>query len=157
QLGVSEAERADYLRAELLALRGWAGIVRQIEERPDRVPARDITVTLRGYLAVRLLYERAALEHAARQVSFSGPLSALRSSLRSWLPRETAPAETERAWTLFHVAQLCGLDASIVEHWSARHVAAIESELLELNGLRCRRILHQAFERTIRHRVYDAL
>ena len=38
-------ECADYLSAELLALRGWAGIVRQIEERPDRVPARDLTVT----------------------------------------------------------------------------------------------------------------
>src|SRR5438105_4758775 len=70
QLGVADAEWEDYLGAELLALRGWAGIVRQIEERPDRVPARDLTVTLRGYLAVRLLFERAALEHPARQISF---------------------------------------------------------------------------------------
>ena len=61
QLGVHDDEREDYLSAELLALRGWAGIVRQIEERPDRVPARDLTVTLRGYLAVRLLFERAAI------------------------------------------------------------------------------------------------
>jgi uncharacterized protein YbcC (UPF0753/DUF2309 family) len=76
-LGVVEAEYEEYLRAELLALRGWAGIVRQIEERPDRVPARDLTVTLRGYLAVRLLFERAALEHAAIDAGFDGPLSAL--------------------------------------------------------------------------------
>src|SRR5207248_1467134 len=78
QLGVAHDECADYLSAELLALRGWAGIVRQIEERPDRVPARDLRVTLRGYLAVRLLVERAALDEAARQLSFEGPLSALR-------------------------------------------------------------------------------
>src|SRR5207248_2608565 len=44
ELGVTDEEWPDYLSAELLALRGWAGIVRQIEERPDRVPARDITV-----------------------------------------------------------------------------------------------------------------
>src|SRR4029077_20476574 len=80
QLGVAEGERADYLRAELLALRGWAGIVRQIEERPDRVPARDLAVTLRGYLAVRLLFQRAAIAHAAQTLSFRGPLS----SFRSW-------------------------------------------------------------------------
>src|SRR5207248_2626537 len=43
---------SEYLAAELLALPGWAGIVRQIEERPDRVPARDLKVTVRGYLAV---------------------------------------------------------------------------------------------------------
>src|SRR5579871_4457648 len=77
-LGVAADEFADYLGEELLALPGWAGIVRQIEERPDRVPARDLTVTLRGYLAVRLLFERAALDHAARHLSFSGPLSGLR-------------------------------------------------------------------------------
>jgi uncharacterized protein YbcC (UPF0753/DUF2309 family) len=157
QLGVAGDERADYLSAELLALRGWAGIVRQIEERPDRVPARDITVTLRGYLAVRLLFERAALDQAARQLSFRGPLSDLRPSLRDRLPRPLVPTTLERAWPLFHVAQLRGLDASIVEHWTAQNVAALESELRELDGTRRRRILHQAFERAIRHRLYDAL
>src|SRR5439155_10476901 len=64
-LGVSSDEFAEYLGATLLALRGWAGMVRQLEERPDRVPARDLSVTLAGYLAVRLLFERAALDHAA--------------------------------------------------------------------------------------------
>jgi len=157
ELGVAEEESEEYLSAELLALRGWAGIVRQIEERPDRVPARDITVTLRGYLAVRLLLERAALDQAARQLSLDGPLSDLRPRLRERLPRPTAPSVPERAWPLFHVAQLFGLDAPIVEQWTARNVAEIESELQEIHGVRRRRILHQAFERTIRHRLYDAL
>ena len=160
ELGVAPGENdecADYLRAELLALRGWAGIVRQIEERPDRVPARDLTVTLRGYLAVRLLFERAALDEAARQLRIRGPLSELRLWLRNRLPRLPAPTVLERAWPLFHVAQLCGLDPSIVEQWSARHVAELESELHELDAVRQRRILHQAFERAIRHRLYDAL
>ncbi len=157
QLGVADDERADYLSAELLALRGWAGIVRQIEERPDRVPARDLTVTLRGYLAVRLLFERAALEHAARQLSFAGPLSVLRPWLRNRLSQPPAPTALDRAWPLFHVAQLCGLDASVVEQWTVGNVAELEHELRELDGVRQRRILHQAFERAIRHRLYDAL
>jgi uncharacterized protein YbcC (UPF0753/DUF2309 family) len=157
ELGVAGDEYAEYLSAELLALRGWAGIVRQIEERPDRVPARDLTVTLRGYLAVRLLFERAALEEAARQLSFDGAPA----DLRAWLRRQRrAPlplTPVERAWPLFHVSQLCGLDPSIVEQWTPWHVAELERELQDLNGLRRRRILHQAFERTIRHRFYDAL
>src|SRR6185436_7079453 len=157
QLGVADAEYENYLGAELLALRGWAGIVRQIEERPDRVPARDLTVTVRGYLAVRLLFERAALDAAARQLSVGGPLSDLRSQLRHQRRPALAPTTLERAWPLFHVAQLRGLDASIVEQWTARHVVALESELRELDDLRRRRILHQAFERAIRHRLYDAL
>src|SRR5215475_2898137 len=157
QLGVADDEWVDYLSAELLALRGWAGIVRQIEERPDRVPARDLAVTLRGYLAVRLLFERAALEDATREISFDLPLSMLRSSLRSRLPESSTPTVFERAWPLFNVAQLCGLDASVVEQWSASNVAEVESELQEIDSIRQRRLLHQAFERTVRHRMYDAL
>jgi uncharacterized protein YbcC (UPF0753/DUF2309 family) len=157
RLGVRDDEREDYLSAELLALRGWAGIVRQIEERPERVPARDLTVTLRGYLAVRLLFERAALDDAARQLSFDGPLPALRDSLRHQLPVASPPTAMERAWPLFHVAQLCGLDPSIAEQWTPRQIRELESELRRLDGVRRRRILHQAFERAIRHRLYDAL
>jgi uncharacterized protein YbcC (UPF0753/DUF2309 family) len=157
QLGVASEEWTDYLTAEVLALRGWAGIVRQIEERPDRVPARDLTVTLRGYLAVRFLFVRAAVEHAAREISFEGPLSTLRSSLRNRLPEPWSPTAVERAWPLFHVAQLCGLDASVVEQWTTLNVTEVEAELREIDRIRQRRILHQAFERTIRHRVYDAL
>jgi uncharacterized protein len=157
KLGIADDECADYLGAELLALRGWAGIVRQIEERPDRVPARDLTVTLRGYLAVRLLFERAALDRAARQVGFEGPLPELRLWLRDRRRGRPVPTTVERAWPLFHAAQLCGLDASIVEQWTARHVADLESELQQIDGMRRRRILHQAFERAIRYRLYDAL
>jgi uncharacterized protein YbcC (UPF0753/DUF2309 family) len=155
ELGVADHERTAYLRAELLALRGWAGIVRQIEERPDRVPARDLPVTLRGYLAVRLLFERAALDSAARGLGVA--LSELRRLLRDRMPRPLAANVIERAWPLFHVSQLCGLDASMVDQWTDRTVAELEAELTELDSVRRRRVLHQAFERTIRHRLYDAL
>jgi uncharacterized protein YbcC (UPF0753/DUF2309 family) len=156
-LGVPQEEFEDYLSAELLALRGWAGMVRQIEERPDRVPAREIIVTLRGYLAVRFLFERAALDYSARQLSFHGPLSELRLFLQDQLPQQMAPSAPDRAWPLFHVAQCFGLDASIVEQWTARDVAELEWELKQIDGMSCRRILHQAFERAIRNRLYNAL
>jgi len=156
-LGVRDADRYKYLAGELLALRGWAGIVRQIEERPDRVPARNLTVTLRGYLAVRLLFERAALTEAARQVGYTGTFADAPDHFRERVSPPPPPTIDERAWPLFHVAQLCELDSSIVAQWAPRHVADLESELRDLDGLRRRRILHQAFERTIRHRLYDAL
>jgi len=158
ELGVAPEEWPDYLTATLLALPGWAGMVRQIEERPDRVPARELPATLVGYLAVRLLLERAALAYAARHaVGYNGPLSALRSFLRARVPEPVPPTTQERAWPLFHVAQLGGLDASIVEQWTARDVAHLESELREIGGVRRRRILHQAYERSLRHGFYDAL
>src|SRR5690606_13716216 len=80
-----------------------------------------------------------------------------RSLLRERLPAPSRPTAIDRAWPLFHVAQLCGLDASIVEAWTPRQVADLEAELVELNDVRRRRILHQAFERFIRYRFYDAV
>ena len=157
-LGVAQSEWADYLTDTLLALRGWAGMVRQIEERPDRVPAKELPATLAGYLAVRLLLERAAIEHAARgELSFEEPIASLRDSLRTRVPHSGPPTFQERAWPLFHVAQLCGLDASIVEQWAPATVKQLEFELHELDGVKQRRFLHRAYERAVRHRVYDAL
>ena len=156
-LDVADAEWPAYLGAELLALRGWAGIVRQIEERPDRVPARDIMVTLRGYLAVRLLFERAALDEARRAIGFTGPLAGLRPMLRAARPEPPVRSAADRAWPLFHVAKLRGLDAPQVDQWTAAQVAELESELRDIDGFARRRILHQSFERTIRYRFYDAL
>src|SRR5262245_60516270 len=100
QLGVREDERESYLTATLLPLRGWAGMIRQIEERPDRVPARELQADLTGYLAVRLLFERAAVDWGARRLSFEGRLSDLRSFLRASAPAAAAPTNTERAWPL---------------------------------------------------------
>jgi uncharacterized protein YbcC (UPF0753/DUF2309 family) len=157
QLGVASDDWEEYLTATLLALRGWAGMVRQIEERPDRVPAHELPATLAGYLAVRLLFERAAASYAARQLGFEGPPSSLRAFLQARVPPPTPPTPQERAWPLFHVAQLCGLDASIVEQWTGGDVGQLESELREIDGVRRRRFLHRAFERALRHRLYDAL
>jgi uncharacterized protein YbcC (UPF0753/DUF2309 family) len=157
EIGVASDEWTDYLTSTLLALRGWAGMVRQIEERPDRVPARELPATLAGYLAVRLLFERAALVYAAGQVGFDGPLSSFRAFLRARVAQAPLPTVQERAWPLFHVAQLNGLDASIIEQWTADDVARIEAELRVLDGVRQRRILHRAYERALRHHLYDAL
>jgi hypothetical protein len=157
-LGVVEAEWADFLTATVLALRGWAGMVRQLEERPDRVPAKELPATLTGYLAVRLLLERAALDHAAHhEIGRREPLSSLRAYLRERVPPVVAPTTQERAWPLFHIAQLCGLDASIVDPWTADDVRLIESELNELSRVRQRQFLHRAYELAVRHRLYDAL
>ena len=127
----------DYLSAELLALRGWAGIVRQIEERPDRVPARDLTVTLRGYLAVRLLFERAALDACCPATLLRrAAVGPARVACASRLPGRPAP-HGARA----RVAALsCGaaLRPRCVDCGAVDRVGTwrkLESELQELDGV----------------------
>ena len=56
-LGVPESDWEDYISATLLALRGWAGMLRQIEVRGDRavhpVPAGSLVEFLARALAAR--------------------------------------------------------------------------------------------------------
>ncbi|MFO7567783.1 MAG: DUF2309 domain-containing protein [Enhygromyxa sp.] len=151
-LGVGEDEHREFLAATALALRGFAGMVRQLEERPDRVPVYPIPATLAEFLAVRLLLERVAIEHVAA-TRLRAPVTDLRR--RSQAP--PGPSLSERTWPLFQVAQLCGFWAADVAGFEPNQLAALERELLEFDGLACRELLHLAYERHIRQRFYDAV
>src|SRR5206468_1649383 len=86
-LGVADAERGDYLAGTLLALRGWAGMLRQMETNAEWTVHPAPPGTLHEYLAVRLILERLALRHVARE-ELSGPveLPDLRAALRRRVP-----------------------------------------------------------------------
>ena len=157
-LGVDEDEHEQYLGDTALALRGWAGMVRQIEERPDRVPALAVPATLTDFLAVRLLLERAAIAHTARMdARITVPLDALRAELRARLPPRVPLSDEERAWPVFHVARLAGLSAEWIDAATPSEIDALERELSENDGVERRRVLHLAYERRLRHRFYDTL
>lgn len=156
-LGVPAEEREEYLEATALALRGWAGMVRQLEKRPDRVPAKSLPANLAEYLAVRLLLERAALAHAAAEAGLAAEPSALRAVLRASLPDETPASLEERAWPLFNAAQLCGVGVAEVAGLTPEQVAAWEAELRAFSEVARRRVLHAAYEGHLRARLCDAV
>ncbi|MFM7320153.1 MAG: putative inorganic carbon transporter subunit DabA, partial [Armatimonadota bacterium] len=52
--------REELLTLELLALPGWAGLIRRLEEEPELAPYRPVPATLDDFLAVRLLLTAAA-------------------------------------------------------------------------------------------------
>ncbi len=160
-LGVSEDEAERFLAATALALRGWAGMARQFERRPDRVPALPLPATLTEFLAVRLLLERVALAHAAgRLPGADANLSGLRERLGAAAPAAPAapqPSGVERAWSLFHAAQLCGATAGELAGLSEAQAAALLGELESFGPLERRRALQAAYDRHLRARVCDAL
>jgi uncharacterized protein YbcC (UPF0753/DUF2309 family) len=156
-LGVREREWPGFLGATALALRGWAGMVRQLEERPDRAPAMPLPARLTDFLAVRLLLERVALDHAVRKLALTCSLADMRSSLEQQALAPPPPSEAERAFSLFHAAQLCGIAASDVRRLTAAQIQELELELQAFDEIERRRVLHLAYERHLRHRFYDAL
>ena len=156
-LGVEESEWSDYLQATALALRGWAGMVRQLERRPDRVPAQSLPARLADFLAVRLLLERLALEHAVSTKGLEGPLSSLRERIRGQRRESQVRSELVRAWRFFHVAQLAGIGASAMENLTAADLGVFEGELAQFESVERRRVFQTAFDRHLRARVCDAM
>ena len=156
-LGIPETEWESFLVEDALSLRGWAGMVRQFEERPDRVPAFAIPARLVDYLAVRLLLCRAATTHAARKARVDCPLEELRTRLRAQLPATPESTAVDRAWPVFQIAQLCGFDATTLDALSEAEITDLEAEITCLTSVDRRRLLHLAYERHLRNRFYDAL
>jgi uncharacterized protein YbcC (UPF0753/DUF2309 family) len=156
-LGVAEAEREPFLLATSLALRGWAGMMRQVEERPDRVPVHAPPATLSGLLAVRLLLDRAAASFVVRTHGVAKSLPELWAARDEIAPRPPLRHPSELAWQLFHVAQILGLAGDELERLDAEQARALVAELDAFGALARRRAFHLAYERRYRLTILDAL
>ena len=158
QLGVPEKEWDDFVAASLLALKGWAGMIWQMESRSDRVPHPVPPGSLIEFLAVRLVLERFALARIAREeLHFNGSLQQLREYAREHIANRDKPTGSQRAFLIFQLAQLLDWSPAELHELSRKQWAALVAEVESFNSLERRRLFHQAFERRIYTQALDAL
>jgi uncharacterized protein YbcC (UPF0753/DUF2309 family) len=135
---IGEANWADVLQDELLALPGWAGLMRRLEEDPGLAPHELVPCSLMDFLAVRL--------------TMSGV--AARRGILETLPEEP-PLKTEekrrlsRAARIYDAARVVSLSARETANLSEHEWAAFVREVREFKGVERRRIFHLAYE--LRH------
>jgi uncharacterized protein YbcC (UPF0753/DUF2309 family) len=157
-LGVAPEEWEDYLSATLLALRGWGGMVRQIEEREDRVVHPIPAGSLIEFTAVRLVLDRLALAHAAREnLGFAGPLHALRDELRKHIHRPSASSVEQRAFIVFQLAQVLGWTPMELHRMDEASWTRLVGEIEAFSGTERRRVFHLAYERRFNTQALDAV
>jgi uncharacterized protein YbcC (UPF0753/DUF2309 family) len=157
-LGVGEHEWDTFLSATLLALRGWGGMVQQVEQRGDRVVRPVPEGSLVEFLAVRLLLERLALAYVARDaLGFTGPLSALRHELRRRVDRPRPASVEQRAFLVFQLAQVLGWTPEDLYRLDEREWAKLLEEIESFSALERRRIFHLAYERRFNTQALDAI
>ncbi len=157
-LGISPDELNDFIPLSILALRGWAGLVWQMESRGDRVPLPAPDGSLVEFLAIRLVLERVALQYLARNhFDFTGPLADLRSFMRGKVTPTPATSHELRAFLIFQLAQLFGWCPPRLVQLSPDDWKQLVSEIDFFAGLEARRMFHFAFERNYRIRALDAL
>lgn len=156
-LGVPENEWTDYLSSTLLALRGWAGMIHQMELRGDRVAVPAPQGSLVEFLAVRLILDRLALASVARdELGFSDPLHELQPQLQARLARRDGQVD-QRAFLVFQLAQVRGWHPAALVRFTKQEWAQIVEEIEAFGSLERRRMFHRAFERRFRIQTLDAM
>lgn len=137
-----------YIAEMFLAMRGWPGMLHQIEKRPDRVLIPAAPGSLLEFTAVRLLLEEQAVADVTRRSSIS------LSQLRRTPPQPLLRTVHMRAYCLYQAAQILGWPAQAVQTGDAR---ALLEEVESFPALERRRLWHLAYERRYRIKTLDAL
>ncbi len=132
----AESQWEEILREELLALPGWAGLMRKLEQSPGLAPHESIPCSLMDFLAVRLTMSRVAARMGAAES----------------VPREDALKTQEklhlsRTARIYDAARVVSFSAAEVNLLSEADWASFVGEVKACNGFERRRILHVAYER----------
>ena len=151
-LGVTQAQRCDFVRDTLMSLGGWAGMMRQFETRPDRAPVQPLPARLADHLAVQLTLDAVAARHALRERW--GP-QATWADLERAVPAAAEERDLELAFEAFVMAQVADVDLEALD--ATAGVAAWLDEVRAFDELERRRCLHLAYERRLRLVVLDGL
>ncbi len=141
-----ETEWAEIVQAELLALPGWAGLMRKLEEEPTLAPHHILPCSLMDFLAVRLTMARIAAQRGAAET----------------IPEES-PLKTQerrrlsRTARIYDAARVLRLSAEEVARLSQSEWVVFSSEIKAFNGLERRRVLHLAYERAHEREILRGL
>ena len=143
---LDETEWPALLQAELLALPGWAGLMRKLEEEPALAPHKNLPCSLMDFLAVRLTMSGiAARRGAAETIPEESPLKT----------RERR--RLSRTARIYDAARVLRLSAEEIESLSESEWVSFANEVKAFNGMERRRILHLAYERAHEREILRGL
>jgi len=125
----------EFLRGEMLALGGWAGLIYRLQEEPELAPYLHLPVSLMDYLAVRL-----TLVASAAPEAIAPAVRPIAEALR-----------LARVATLFDALAALNLSAERVGKLPDAEFRLLEREVAACHSLERRRLFHLAYER--RHEI----
>ncbi|MEZ5393249.1 MAG: DUF2309 domain-containing protein [Bryobacterales bacterium] len=146
--GVPIEEAEPFLKAELLALPAWPGMINQLELRPELAEHEQVPASVMEYLALRLTLNKVAAANVSRR--FNLGLLAIAWRRTNGHGRRYGE-DLASAARLMDVAQLVGLSAADLSALDTRSVARLVREVEIFDDLERRRLYHLAYER--RHEI----
>jgi hypothetical protein len=153
--GVDGENLEAVLQAELLALPGWAGMIRQLEEQPRLAPHERVPASLMDYVAVRLTITKVAAANLSRRFRL-GPVDA------AWVRGEAShddggSRDLAAAAAFMDIAQLLGLSAGELAALDGRSRERLRREIEAFDQIERRRLYHLAYELRHEKAVLSAL
>jgi|CXWL01.1.fsa_nt_gi uncharacterized protein YbcC (UPF0753/DUF2309 family) len=134
------------LTAELLALPGWAGLMKKLEKEPGLAEHTPLSCSLMDYLAVRLTLTQVASENVWREHGEAKPFwTHWRDLAPASDPGE--PGREAAAARLSAAARLLGLTAEQVDALEEARLTRLREEVEAFTDWERRRIWHLAYER----------
>ncbi len=157
-LGVDESEEESFIIETLLAFRGWAGMVWQMETNAPWEPHPAPKGALVQYLAVRLLLERVALRIVVdRNLDSSLPLDLLREAIDEGPESKPEFSADQMAFAIFELAQHRGWGPERMAQLRRSDFESLIGGIRRFDSLARRKVYHLAFERKYRNETLDAV
>lgn len=156
--GVQADEREAFVTSTLLAMRGWAGMIWQMETNAEWAVRPAPRGTLAEFLAVRLLLDRfAATAVGKERLEYDGPLSTLRAIAAARCAERTPTGKTQLAFLFFQLAQVLGIPPEELYRLPVKTWGRLADEIDAFDESQRRRTFHLAYERRYRNQTLDAL
>lgn len=137
RLAVPPDEWEEFITAEILALPGWAGMIRMLENDVSLAPHDRVSCSLMEFLALRLTYTLTALQDIMGGTSVWRWVSITAAKVDALTP----------VARFFDVAQLIGLSSVSLSGLTEAVFQRLLHEITTCNEIERRRLLHLAYER----------
>lgn len=150
---VPEDQWESVITAELIALPGWAGMFRRLENDPQLAAHFPVPCTLMDFLAVRLTLTRVAADAA----NVTGIKVAELWKISSGVSVDGGARRLTEAATLFDAVRQCGITVHELEKLSSNEFEKLRREILSANSNERRRLFHLAYEHWHERSILDPI
>ncbi|EMI16162.1 hypothetical protein RMSM_06916 [Rhodopirellula maiorica SM1] len=156
-LGIHADQLDEKIEMTLLSLRGWAGMIWQMESNAPWLPKPAAAGTLHEYLAIRLILERHALAAVGDSRFGTTEIDQIHHiAIEKW-QRKTGPSTEQRCYSVFQLAQAGGWIPEQLINMSEPQWKCLIREIELFSSVERRRILHLAYERHYHIATLDAV
>lgn len=157
-LDIAPNDTEEFLSQTLLALRGWAGMIWQMETNAEWTVRPAPAGTLIEYLAIRLILDRvSAVQVLKEEFGESAALSEWKKLPLSRRASQTGMTLEQRAFLVFQLALSRGWLPQELFHLPKADWGKLVREIEAFDGLERRRIFHAAYERNYFRQALDAV